>query len=164
MRVLTSVFLVLVLLIGSTALAQEDKGWLGADVLDVTKAEADRLKWDAPHGVKVGVVASGSPASKAGLKAGDIIDLADGVEIETSSAFEKLLATKSPSDQLRLRVLSGGSERRITVTLAEHPRVQVVQDQALPLLMLDTGGHTGPSGQWRLRPTASSLFRVETTR
>ena len=42
--------LVLALLIGGTALAEEGKGWLGADVLDVTKAEADKLKWDAPHG------------------------------------------------------------------------------------------------------------------
>jgi hypothetical protein len=72
--------LVFLLLVGGAASAQEGTGWLGADTLDVTKAEADTLKWDAPHGAKIGVVATGSPAEKAGLKAGDIIDLADGVE------------------------------------------------------------------------------------
>jgi serine protease Do len=63
----------LTLLIAGTASAQEAKGWLGADVHDVTRAEADKLKWDSPHEAKLGVVASGSPAEKAGLKSGDII-------------------------------------------------------------------------------------------
>jgi WD40 repeat protein len=133
--------LVLALLIGRTASAQEGKGWLGADVQGVTKAEADKLKWDAPHGAKVGVVVSGSPGDKAGLKAGDIIDVADGVEIKTSSAFEKLIATKPPGTKLRLLVVSGGSERRISVTLTARPKNQAAQYQGGPLLMLDTGGH-----------------------
>ena len=101
-------------------------------MLDVTKAEADKLKWDAPHGAKVGVVASGSPAEKAGLKTGDIIDVADGVEMETSSAFVKLIAAKPAGTELRLRIISGGGERRINVTLAEQPKIQVAQDQGGP--------------------------------
>jgi WD40 repeat protein len=130
------------LMIGGTASAQEAKGWLGIDVQDVTKTEADKLKWDAPHGAKVGVIAAGSPAEKAGLKTGDIIDVADGVEMETSSAFEKLITTKPPGAELRLRVMSGGSERRVSVTLAEQPKIQAAQDrEGGPLLMLDTGGH-----------------------
>jgi hypothetical protein len=44
MRALVYPFaLVLVSLIGGTALAQDAKGWLGVDVQDVTKAEADKL-------------------------------------------------------------------------------------------------------------------------
>jgi WD40 repeat protein len=168
MRVVASLFFMLAFLIGSTAWAQETKGWLGADVLDVAKTEADMLKWDAPHGAKIGVVASGSPADKAGLKAGDIIDVVDGVEIETSSAFEKLLAMKSPSAQLRLRVLSGGSERRVTVSLAERPKIQAVQNQGGPLLMLDTGGHmariTGlaftPDGKHLVSASEDKVMRV----
>jgi WD40 repeat protein len=132
--------IVLWLLIDDGASAQEPKGWLGADVLDVTKAEADKLGWDTPHGAKLGVVAPGSPADKAGLKTGDIIDLSDGVEVETSAALEKAVAAKSPGTELRLRVLSRGRERRITLTLAEPP--QVPATQAVPQLMLDTGGHT----------------------
>src|SRR5262249_6775625 len=86
MRALGYLFvLVLALLISGTASAQEGKGWLGADVLDVTKAEADKLKWDAPRGAKVGVVATGSPAEKAGLKSGDVILSIDRMMLETSS-------------------------------------------------------------------------------
>ena len=61
--------LVMLLAVASPVMAQEPKGWLGADVQDVTKAEADKLGWDTPHGARLGVVASGSPAEKAGLRA-----------------------------------------------------------------------------------------------
>jgi secreted trypsin-like serine protease len=117
------VALLVLLLMGGAASAQEAKGWLGADVVDVTKAEADKLKWDAPHGAKIGVVATGSPADKAGLKAGDIIVAVDGVEAETSADFKKAFAAKPPGAEVRLRVFSAGRERRISVTLAERPRI-----------------------------------------
>src|SRR5262249_36852523 len=139
MRLLALVFL---LLISSAAWAQEARIWFGADVLDVTKAEADKLGWDTPHGAKLGVIASSSPAEKAGLKTGAIIDGIDGVEVETGSAFEKTITARPPGTDVRLRVLSGGRERRVTVTLAERPQIQSVQDLGVPLLRLDTGGHT----------------------
>src|SRR5262245_60108878 len=134
---------VLALLTTCPARAEPPRGWLGADVLDVTKAEADKLGWDTPHGARLGVVASGSPAERAGLKTGDIIDLIDGVEVETSAAFEKAIAAKSPGSEVRLRVRSGGRERRIALTLGERPKVQIVAADARPHLMLDTGGHMG---------------------
>ena len=135
-------FLLCVLLLLGGASAQDSKGWLGADTLDVTKAEADKLGWDAPHGAKLGVVASGSPAEKAGLKSGDVVLSVDGVEAETSTDLEKAIAAKPIGSELRLRVLSAGHEHRITVTLVGHPKIQAAQDQDLPVLMLDTGGHT----------------------
>jgi PDZ domain len=103
------------LLIG-TASAQELKGWLGADVQDVSKAEADKLGWDAPRGAKVGVVASGSPAEKAGLKTGDIILSIDRAVIDTSSEADTAVNAKRPGDAILLQVLSNGKERRVSVT------------------------------------------------
>jgi S1-C subfamily serine protease len=126
--------LVLALLIGGTASAQEGKGWLGADVQDVTKAEADKLGWDTPHGVKLGVFAAGSPADRAGLKTGDIILAIDATFIETGSNVEVLVAAKHAGDELRLQVLSEGRERRINVMLSERPKIEAVQDQGGPLL------------------------------
>ena len=68
MRALGYLFtLVFALLVGGAASAQKGKGWLGADVQDVTKAEAD-TRGDSSRGAKVGVVASGSPAEKAYVK------------------------------------------------------------------------------------------------
>jgi hypothetical protein len=57
MRNFGRLLLFVVLLDGGVASAQDGKGWLGADVIDVTKAEANKLGWEVPHGAKVGVVA-----------------------------------------------------------------------------------------------------------
>jgi WD40 repeat protein len=169
MRIYGRLFpILLLLLIGGTAPAQEGKGWLGVDVLDVTKAEADKLGWDTPHGAKVGVVASGSPAEKAGLKTGDIVVSTDNVEPDTSADFEKAIAAKSPGAEVRLRVLSGGRERHVAVTLAERPTIQAAQDQPLPLLMLDTGGHMAlinglaftPDGKQLVSSSDDKVIRV----
>jgi hypothetical protein len=64
MRVLGFLFFILAFLMGGTASAEEAKGWLGADVVDVTKAEADKLGWDVPQGAKLDVVATGSRHSR----------------------------------------------------------------------------------------------------
>src|SRR5262249_46066699 len=141
MRVLASLFFILALLASGTTSAEEAKGWLGADLVDVTTVEANALKWDAPHGAKVGVVATGSPAEKAGLKAGDFIVAVERMMLDTSSDMEAAITAKAPGTVVRLQVLSGGVERSVPVTLGERPKIQVAQDQASPLLMLDTGGH-----------------------
>ena len=51
--------------LSGAALAQQGVRF-GAEVVDVTKAEADKLGWDAPHGAKVSRIEPGSPADKAG--------------------------------------------------------------------------------------------------
>jgi tricorn protease-like protein len=84
---------------------------------------------------------SGSPAEKAGLKTGDLILAIDRSFVDTSSDVDAAVAAKRPGDDVRLEVLSNGKERRVSVMLAERPKVQAAQDQGGPLLMLDTGGH-----------------------
>src|ERR1700694_1509475 len=91
----------LALLIGGAAWAQEPKGWLGADVQDVTKAEADKLGWDTPHGARLGVVAPGSPADKAGLKTGDIILAIDRTVVDTSSDVDTAIGARRPGAEVR---------------------------------------------------------------
>jgi WD40 repeat protein len=158
MRALGYLFvLVLALLIGSATSAQDSRGWLGADVQDVTKAEADKLGWDTPHGAKLGVVASGSPAEKAGLKTGDIILSIDRIMVDTGSNIDAAVTAKHPGDELRLQVLSGGRERYVMVTLAEQPKIQAVQDQGGPLLMLDTGGHMAKMQSLAFTPDGKQL-------
>jgi WD40 repeat protein len=131
----------LLIALGPPALAQEPKGWLGADTQDVSKAEADRLGWDNPRGAKLGVVAPGSPADKAGLKTGDIIVAVERTMIDTASDIDAAMADKRPGTEMRLQVLSGGRERRVTLVLGERPAARVVAADAKPYLMLDTGGH-----------------------
>lgn len=95
MRSLGRLFVFVLLLAGGVASAQNGKGWLGADVVDVTETEADKLGWETPHGAKVGVVASGSPADQAGLKAEEFIVAVERTMLDTSSDVEAAITCLS---------------------------------------------------------------------
>jgi WD40 repeat protein len=158
MRIVRCLFvLILVLLISGSASAQEAKGWLGANLVDVTKADADKLGWDAPHGAKLGLVAAGSPADKAGLKTGDTVLSVDRTEIDTASELTAAIEGKPPGTEIHFRVMSGGHERRVIVTLSERPTSQVAHDQELPHLTLDTGGHMGKIRDLTFTPDGEQL-------
>lgn len=151
-----------------SAIAQERKGWLGADTQEVSKAEADKFGWDTPHGAKLGVIAPGSPADQAGLKSGDIILAIDRTLVDTSSDAEASIAAKPPGAEVRLQVLSEGRERRVNVTLGERPASRVIATGARPYLMLDTGGHMTkiqslvftPDGKYLLSGSDDKTVRV----
>ena len=75
------------LLIGGAAWAQEPRGYIGADLQDITKEEAEALGWETPRGAKVVKPREGGPAAKAGVLAGDVIVLLDGQEVENMKGF-----------------------------------------------------------------------------
>jgi putative serine protease PepD len=73
-----------------------------------------------PAGAKVGEVASGAPADKAGLQTGDVITAVDGSTVTSSDQLVAALAAHSPGDQVELRVVRGGSTRTVIVTLGNR--------------------------------------------
>jgi WD40 repeat protein len=134
---------VCVVALSGVALAQRSDAWFGADTGDVTKAESDQLGWDSPHGAKVvNTPAPGSPAEKAGLRNGDIILSLDRTVIDSSADLDAFLAGKQSGTELSLQVLAGGRVRWVVATLVARAGAQVVAgNDAVPYLMLDTGGH-----------------------
>ena len=69
-------------------------------------------------GLTIDSVVTGSPAAKAGLRAGDLLTSLDGVQTATPAGFEtKLLATR-PGSQLQLgwSDLTGGSHNAAVTT------------------------------------------------
>jgi putative serine protease PepD len=73
-----------------------------------------------PAGAKVGEVASGAPADKAGLQNGDVITAVDGTAVTSSDQLIAVLAADSPGDQVQLTVSRGGSTQTVTVTLGSR--------------------------------------------
>jgi len=73
-----------------------------------------------PAGAKVGEVASGAPADKAGLQNGDVITAVDGTAVTSSDQLIAVLAADSPGDQVQLTVSRGGSTQRVSVTLGSR--------------------------------------------
>src|SRR5690606_583193 len=79
--------------------------WLGASLQAVTADIADSLGLKRPTGALVRSVTSGSPAAKAGLKAGDLITAVDGQTVDDPNAFGYRFGTKPVGGTAQLRVL-----------------------------------------------------------
>jgi serine protease Do len=65
-------------------------------------------------------VVAGSPASKAGLKEGDVILEFNGEKITEDNALSKIISKYLPGDNVALKVLRAGKELSISVTLGEY--------------------------------------------
>jgi len=76
---------------------------------------------DSGSGAQVGTVRSGSPAAKAGLKAGDVIVSVDGTSIESANELTAVVAQHQSGDTLRLTVKRNGSTLTLNATLGTRP-------------------------------------------
>ena len=86
----------------------------------LTKQLADHLGVSAGHGVLITSVNENSPASKAGLRAGDVITEVNGTSIEDSGDFIRELNRKDDGE-VTLTVVRDKSQRTIKVTPERRP-------------------------------------------
>jgi S1-C subfamily serine protease len=72
-------------------------------------------------GVKFADISAGSPASKAGFKAGDVMVEFDGKKIDNLYDFTYALRARQPGDAVRVKVIRDGNTIEATVLLAKRP-------------------------------------------
>jgi Do/DeqQ family serine protease len=95
--------------------------WLGAKLQAVTADIADSMGLKRPAGALVASVLSGSPADRAGLKAGDVIVSVDGQSVDDVNAFDYRFATQPLGGKANLGMLRGGREMTVAVALQTAP-------------------------------------------
>src|SRR5664279_3439075 len=103
--------------------------WLGAKLQAITPEIADSMGLKRPAGALVASVQDGSPAGKAGLKAGDVIVSVDGQAVDDPNAFDYRFATKPLGGSAKLGALRAGREMSAAVALLtapETPRDEIV--------------------------------------
>lgn len=88
------------------------EGYLGVGLEDRT---------DGGRGAVITDVGPGSPASRAGIEAGDIVVDVDGTPIDGQGALIAAIRDRSPGDTVAIDVLRGGSRVTLTATLVERP-------------------------------------------
>jgi serine protease Do len=103
------------------------RGWLGVQIQPVTSEVADALGLKQAAGALVTEPQSGSPAAKAGVKAGDVIVSIDGTSIKDSRELAQKIGTMSPGASVRLGVIRDGNQQAINVTLSQMQNQQQAQ-------------------------------------
>jgi len=76
---------------------------------------------EVPNGVRFADVRAGSPASKAGLEAGDILTHWNGDPVQNLHDFTFFLGGSEAGETVSVKVLRDGKELAAEVTLAERP-------------------------------------------
>ena len=103
------------------------RGWLGVQIQPVTSDVADALGLKQAAGALVTEPQSGSPAAKAGVKAGDVVVSIDGGAIKDSRELAQKVGTMSPGSSVQLGLIRDGRQQTVSVTLAQMPNQQQAQ-------------------------------------
>jgi S1-C subfamily serine protease len=113
-----------------------DRGFLGITSIPIDQSLAD-LNLPVAHGALVQTVTPGSPAAKAGIRAGsttatlssgdtiqlggDVITKVDGNAIRSADDLASAIATKKKGDEVTLTIVRDGKTKSVRVTLADRP-------------------------------------------
>lgn len=97
------------------------RGFIGVVIQDVTDELAKKFKLANDKGALIAQVNKGSPADKAGLKAGDVILTYDGKAVEDTRGLRKLVAATGPGSEATFTVMRSGSVQNLRLTIGRMP-------------------------------------------
>ena len=94
-----------------------EHGYMGIGISDVTPDEAKFFNVKTAIGAVVSQVEPDSPASKAGLKTGDVITELNGKTVNDAGELQVEVGQKQPGTKIDLTVLRDGKSTQVPVTL-----------------------------------------------
>lgn len=95
--------------------------WIGVNLYTVDQLVILRYRLGVNQGALVTQVASGSPADKAGIKAGDVITSIDGKDITTVDDLNTILHGYNIGQQVSITYYRGSTSAIVSLTLASSP-------------------------------------------
>ena len=103
-------------------------GYMGISMNDVTPENAHFFNLSGATGAIVAQVSPNSPASRAGLQNGDIIQQLNGQKIVNSSALQMAISGVTPGTKVQLGILRDGHTQTVDLTLGEFSNTAQVAD------------------------------------
>lgn len=98
------------------------RGWLGVHVQPVTPQIAESMGLKKAEGALIAEPQPNSPATKAGLQAGDVIATIDGSPIKDASELVAKISGMEPGATVKVGIIRKGADETKTATLAEMRR------------------------------------------
>lgn len=106
---------------GAVLFSQDnDAGWLGVEIDEVTPDRAKDLKLPAVRGVIVQQVEADSPAAKAGLQQNDVIVQYDGHAVEGTVQFRRLVRETPPGRAVNVEISRNGARQTLSVQITDR--------------------------------------------
>jgi putative serine protease PepD len=72
-------------------------------------------------GARIADVRAGTPASRAGLRSGDVVTAIDGESVDSSDELRRQIEAHAPGDEVELTIRRGGDDETLKVTLGTRP-------------------------------------------
>ncbi|MDE2365456.1 MAG: DegQ family serine endoprotease [Betaproteobacteria bacterium] len=110
------------------------RGRLGASSEDITHDLAASLGLASTAGAIIATVESGSPAEKAGLKAGDVITAANGKSVRNSMDLRNKVGLMPVGETVNLDLIRNGKPLATKVKIAKPLEVPVTEAETVPQL------------------------------
>ena len=111
-------------------------GYLGVGLNDVTPDNAKFFNLTGNSGALIASVTPDSPASRAGLKEGDVVTAVNGRPVQTGSDLQVIVSEDAPGSKIQLEVMRNGHPENVDLTVGEYHKNQEVATAAK-----DESGH-----------------------
>jgi serine protease Do len=132
------------------------RGWLGVQIQNLSAELARSFGLEGKRGALISdVLGEDSPASKAGLKAGDIIVELNGVPVDSNTHLVHLVADIHPGETVNLKYYRDGKLASTKITVAKRTVEEAFA--APPRDLQGEKGRLGISGQNLTPQLASEL-------
>lgn len=94
--------------------------YLGVGVREVDSERAKALNLPAEYGVEVTKVDESSPAVKAGLKVGDVVQSYNGQRVEGTEQFVRMVRETPAGRTAQLGIVRNGAQQTLSATIASR--------------------------------------------
>jgi serine protease Do len=111
-------------------------GYLGVGLNDITPDNAKFFNLSGNTGAVISQVSPSSPASRAGIKAGDVVTSVDGQAVESASDLQVVVSEKAPGTHIKLEIQRNGQGQNVDLTVGEYHK-----DQEVAAAASDESGH-----------------------
>jgi len=124
------------------------RGWLGVQLQSLTPDLANSLGLTSVHGALITEPEGGSPAERAGLEAGDVIEKINGEPVKDARDLVRKVAEIAPGTEVGLGIVRDGKQEAVSLKAGEIGDKGVKRARAMPKIQErvdELGLHVAPA-------------------